>query len=145
MTAVAALPDLDLGPLEDFCSLDILQERAVTLFVTLLDGGNHSELDCELSEAFLFCCLGEAFVHVGPFVVLTRSCIGEILRCVIDSVQFLEPKLCVFFLVLCCLKEQSCDLLEAFLLCAGSEIGVLVTGLRLTGKSRFQILFCLGS
>ena len=33
VTAVAALPDLDLGLLKDLSSLDVLQQSAVTLLV----------------------------------------------------------------------------------------------------------------
>ena len=48
VTAVTALPDLDLALGEDLLGLDIVQQCAVALLVVLLDGGNQTELGGQL-------------------------------------------------------------------------------------------------
>ena len=51
----------------------------------------------------------------------------------------------MLFLVFCGLEENGCDLLIAFLLSYGCEIGVLVSCLGLACESGHKILFSLGA
>ena len=111
----------------------------------LLDGRDATELGCQLRESFLFGGLGETFVHVGPFIVLTRRCGGQVLGGVADAFQFLEPELGMFLLVVSRLQEEGCDLLKAFLLGLGGEVCVLVASLGFAGESGFQVFLSLGS
>ena len=145
VTAVAALPDLDLGLLEDLGSLDILQQGTVALLVVLLDGGDQTELACQLIEALLFGGLGEAGIHVGPLVVLALGGGEQVLGGIADAAQLLEPQLGVLLLVVGGLQEQGRDLLVALLLCLGSKVGILVAGLGLTSESGHQVLLGLGA
>ena len=59
--------------------------------------------------------------------------------------QFRKTDLGVLLLVVRGLQKQRRDLLEALFLCLGSEIGVLVPRLRLTGESGLQIFLSLRS
>ena len=145
MTAVTALPNLHLRPLEYLGGLDILEESTITLLVTLLDGSYAAELGGKLMEAFLVGSLCESVIHVGPLVVLACCSCGKVLGGITYALEFLEPELCVLLLIVSCLKEESRNLLVAFLLGLGCEISVLVASLRLTGESRFQIFLGLGT
>ena len=51
----------------------------------------------------------------------------------------------MFFFVFGCFQEESGYLFKAVLLCLGSKIRVLVSGLGFAGKSSFQVLFGPGS
>ena len=62
VTAVAALPYLDLALLEYLSGLYIAQQGTVTLFVMLFDGCNQTELASQIMEAFLLSGLCEAVV-----------------------------------------------------------------------------------
>ena len=95
----------------------------------LLDGAYHSELCCKCREALCLSCLGEVFVHVCPLVVLAVSSCCKVLSCCADALELLEPHLCVLFLVVSGLEEECCDLLVAFLLSLGCEIGILISSL----------------
>lgn len=44
MTAVAAFPNFDFGLCKHFRKLDVLEQRAIALFVMLFDGGDEAEL-----------------------------------------------------------------------------------------------------
>ena len=116
VAAVAALPHLHLAFGEDFLGLDIAQEGTVTLFVALFDGCYHTELGGQGLEAFFLGGLGEAFVHIRPFVVLSGCGCGEIFCRGAYAFQFLELEFGVLFLVVGCLEEDFSHLLEAFLL-----------------------------
>ena len=91
MSAVAALPYLYFALGEHCSGLDVLEQGAVTLFVMLLDSSDAAELGGKLGEAFLIRSLGEAFVHIGPLVVLAVGGGCEVLGGVADAVQLLEP------------------------------------------------------
>jgi hypothetical protein len=64
---------------------------------------------------------------------------------VANALQLLEPELSVLLLVVGGLQEQSGDLLEAFLLGLGCEIGVLVPCLRFACVCLPQVLLGLGA
>ena len=84
-------------------------------------------------------------VHIRPLVVLALSGGEKIFGSVADAVQFFEPQLSVFLLVVGGFKEQRRDLLLAFLLGLGRKIGILVACLGLTGKGGHQIFFGLST
>ena len=111
--------------------------------MTLLDGAYHSELSCELRETLLFCSLCKAFVHVCPLEILAVGSCCEVSCSIADSLEFLEPHLSVFLLVISCLEEDRSDLLEAFLLSLRCEISILIPSLGLACKSGLEILLCL--
>ena len=70
VSAVAANPDSVSVTAEDESVLDVLQQLAIALLVSLLDGSDSAELVCQLCEAFLLGILSHAVVHVGPLIVL---------------------------------------------------------------------------
>ena len=139
VTAVAALPHLDLALGEDLRHLHIVQQGTVALLVVLFNGGDQAETLGQRMETFLIGCFGKAVVHIRPLVVLTLSG-GEKVFCgVANAVQFFEPQLGVFLLIISGFEEQCRDLLKAFLLGLGCKIGVLVACLGLTGKGSHQV------
>ena len=145
VTAVAALPHLDLALGEDLRHLHIVQQGTVALLVVLFNGGDQAETLGQRMETFLIGCFGKAVVHIRPLVVLTLSG-GEKVFCgVANAVQFFEPQLGVFLLIISGFEEQCRDLLKAFLLGLGCKIGVLVACLGLTGKGSHQVFFGLSS
>ena len=117
VSAVAAFPNLYLALLEHFLGLDVLEKFAIALFLTLLDSSYEAELLCENMESFLISGLCETVIHICPLVVLSVCSLYKIVCCVADALEFLEPELCVLLLVVSCLEENLCNLLEAFLLC----------------------------
>ena len=135
MTAVAALPYLDFALGKDFLGFYIFQQSTVTLLMMFLDLSNHTELRCQLLEAFFLCRLSKPCVHIRPLVVFTIRSIFQVGGCIINAFKFLEPQLGMLFLVVCRFQEQRRDLLESVFFRTGSEIRVLVTGLTLAGKS----------
>ncbi len=143
MTAVAALPHLDLALGKDFGSFKIVKQGAVTLFMVLFDCGNHAELCSQCGEALLFGCFGKALIHIRPLVVLTLGGCGEVRGGIANSLELFEPHLCVFFFVIGGFQEQGCHLLIAFLLGDGGKVGIFIARLRLTGKGGLKILFGL--
>ena len=145
VTTVAALPNFNFGFLEHLSGLDILEEGAVALFVTFLDGGDHTELHGESLEAFGLGSLGEAFVHIGPFIVLAGGCFGEVGSSVAYSFELLEPHFCVFFLVVGGLKEKGGYLLVALFLGGGGKVSVFVSCLGLSGECGLEIFLGLGA
>ena len=115
VTAVAALPYLDLTLGKDLCHLHIVQQGTVALLMVLLNGGYQAETLGQLMKAFLIGSFGKAIVHIRPLVVLTLSG-GEKVFCgVANAVQFFEPQLGVFLLIISGFEEQCRDLLVAFL------------------------------
>ena len=93
MTAVAALPHLDLALGKDLRHLHIVQQGAVALLMVLFNGGYQAETLGQLMKAFLIGSFGKAIVHIRPLVVLTLSG-GEKVFCgVANAVQFFEPQL----------------------------------------------------
>ena len=123
MSAVTALPNLDLALLEYLSGLNVVKKRAVSFLVRLLNSGYKAEFSCELVESLFLSGLCKARVHISPLIVLTVSGRGEVLCGVADALKLLEPKLCVLLLILSGLQKQGRDLLKAFLLCLGSKIG----------------------
>src|SRR5574344_707780 len=126
VSAVAALPDLDLALLEYRSCLDVGKKCSVSLFVMLLDSSDKSELGSKISKALSFRCLRKAFVHICPLIVLAVSCLTQIGLCVANSAELLEPHLGVLFLVVSGLEENSRDLLIAFLLGYRRKVCILV-------------------
>ena len=145
VTAVTAFPNLNGALLENFSSFNVLQESAISFLMVLFDSSNHTELLSEVVEAFFFSGLCKTVVHIGPLIVFAFSSRAEVLSGIAKAVQFLEPKLSVFFFVISSLEEEGSDLLIAFLLCNGCKIGVLVSSLGLACESSFKVLFGLGA
>ena len=145
VTAVAALPYLDFTLGKDLRHLHIVQQGTVALLMVLFNGGDQTEALRQLMKAFFIGGFGKAVVHIRPLVILALSGGEKIFGGVADAVQFFEPQLGVFFLVVSGFKEQRRDLLVAFLLGLGCKIGVLVACLGLTGKGSHQIFFGLST
>ena len=143
--AIAALPAVwpDANP--DFASFDVLGELAVALFVVLLDLRDLGEEEGETVKTLGLRLLGEALVHVSPFLVLAGGGRKEIGGRIADATELLEPHLGVLLLVERGLLEDRRDLLVAVLLRAGGEVVVLVARLRLARKGRHQVLFRFAS
>ena len=115
VTAVAALPYLDLTLGKDLRRLHIVQQGAVSLLMVLFNSSDQTETLRQLMKAFLIGGFGKAVVHIRPLVVLTLSG-GEKVFCgVANAVQFFEPQLGVFLLIISGFEEQCRDLLVAFL------------------------------
>ena len=145
VSAVAALPDLDLALLKDGGGLYVGEQRAITLLVMLLNGGNQAELLGKLGKALLLCRLGKAIVHIGPLVVLTLGGVLQVLCRVADAAKLLEPHLGVLLLVLGRLEEERGDLLVALLLGNRCKVGVLISCLGLACKGSLKVLLGLRS
>ena len=143
MPAVAALPYLDLALGKDLRHLHIVQQGTVALLVVLFNGGYQAETLGQLMEALLVGGFGEAVVHIRPLVVLALSGGEKVFGGVTNAIQFFEPQLGVFLLIISGFEEQRRDLLVAFLLGLGCKIGVLVARLGLTGKGSHQVFFGL--
>ena len=71
MAAVAAVPDLDVGPLEDLAVGEVLGQLHVALLVALLDLAHSGEGVGQSVEALLPGGLGHLLIHLGPLFVLT--------------------------------------------------------------------------
>ena len=117
MTAVAALPYLDLASREYFRRLNIMQKRAVAFLMVLFNGGYKAEFRRKLGEAFLFGGFGEAVVHIGPFVIFALGGMEEVLRCIADAVKLLEPHFRVLFFIVGGFLEERRNLLIALFFC----------------------------
>ena len=100
--------------------------------MVFLDLGNHAELGSQCRKTFLFCGFGKAGVHIRPLVILAVCGSAQVCSGVPDALELLEPHLGVFLLIVRGLQEQGSDLLVAFLLRDGGEIGILVPCLGFT-------------
>ena len=143
MTAVAALPHLDLVLGKDLRRLHIVQQGTVALLMVLFNGGYQAETLGQLMETFLVGGFGKAVVHIRPLVVLALSGGEKVFGGVTNAVQLFEPELRVLLFVLGGLEEQRRDLLVAFLFRFGRKIGLLVARLGFTGKGSHQVFFSL--
>ena len=121
MTAVAALPHLDLAFGKDLCHLHIVQQGTVALLMVLFNGGDQTEALRQLMKAFFIGGFGKAVVHIRPLVVLALSGGEKVFGGVANAVQFFEPQLGVLLLIISGFEEQRCDLLVAFLLGLGCK------------------------
>ena len=115
VTAVAALPHLDLALGKDLRHLYIAQQGTVALLMMLFNGGDQTETLGQLMETFLVGGFGKAVVHIRPLVVLALSGGEKVFGGVTNAVQLFEPELRVLLFVLGGLEEQRRDLLVAFL------------------------------
>ena len=129
MSAVTALPYLNLRLLEDLLHLHIVEELAVALLMRLLNRANGSELSCQIREALFLRILSHALIHISPLVVLTLGCGLQIGLCVALQSQMTEPELGMFLLVVRRLLEESRNLLKSLLLGHGREESILIPGL----------------
>ena len=145
MTAVAALPHLDLALGKDLRRLHIVQQGTVALLMVLFNGGYQAETLGQLMETFLVGGFGKAVVHIRPLVVLALSGGEKVFGGVTNAVQLLEPEFRVLLFVLGGLEEQRRDLLVAFLRGLGCKLGVLVACLGLTGKGSHQVFLGLST
>src|SRR5574344_499384 len=118
VSAIAAFPYLYFAFLKNLCCLYILQQCAVALLMTLLNGSHKAEFGSQFLKTFFFRCLCKTVIHVCPLIVLAFGCIQQVLCCGADAVvQFLEPQLCVFLLIVGSLLEESGNLFETIFLC----------------------------
>ena len=145
VSAVPALPNLYFRPLEYLGGLNVFEQLSVAFLVGLFYRRNASELRRKLREAFLVCSLCKAVVHVGPLVVLAVRCCRKVLGGIAYALEFLKPELGMLLFVRRGLCEDVGDLLEAFLLCLGREIGVLVPCLGFPSECCPEVLLCLCS
>ena len=113
VTAVAALPHLDLALGEDLRHLHIVQQGTVALLVVLFNGGDQAETLRQLMETFLIGSFGKAVVHIRPLVVLALSGGEKVFGGVANAVQLFEPQLGVFLLIISGFEEQCRDLLRS--------------------------------
>ena len=90
VSAVAALPYLDVALLEYFLHFYVFQQGTIALLMALLDGADHTELCRQLGEALFFSGLGKSCVHIGPLKVFALSRGFKVFRGAADSGQFLE-------------------------------------------------------
>ena len=79
MTAVTALPYFHFALLKHSSRLNVVEQCAIALLMTLLDSCYEAEFLCQLVEAFLVSGLRKAFVHIRPFVVLAFCSILKVL------------------------------------------------------------------
>ena len=145
VTAVGALPDHVAFAGEDEAFLDVGKELAIAFFVFFFDLADHFEQGSDPREAFFLSGLGETVIHIGPFIVFAVSGSFQVFNGGrnFTTMQKFEPNLRMFFFVARSFFKNGSDLVIAFLLGLGSEICVLVPGLRLTGKSGLQVGFGL--
>ena len=118
VATIAALPNAVAVLGEHNALFNVLQQFAITLFVTLLNGPNATEFNSKFGETVLDCLLSHGVIHVGPLVVFARSCVGKVRSCRgnVSLVQELEPQFCMLFLVKSSLCEELCNLLIAVFL-----------------------------
>ena len=100
VTAVAALPHLDLAFGEDLRRLYIAQQGTVALLMMLFNGGDQTETLGQLVKALLVSSLGKAVVHLRPLGGLALSGGEKIFGGVTNAVQLFEPQLGVFLLII---------------------------------------------
>ena len=143
VATVAALPYLDVALAEHLLGLYIVQQGAVALLMTLLDGSYETELGSELGEALLIGGAGKAFVHVGPLVVFALSGCCQVVGGGGDAIELLEPELGVLLLIISRLLEDGGYLLKSVLLGARGEVGVFVACLRFACECGLEILLGL--
>ena len=104
MAAVGAFPDDDIRTFEDGTVLDVLRQLEVALLVLLFDLGHRFEESRNFGEALFPGLLGEAGIHIGPFVIFARRRVLEIVRRAADpAVEQLEPNLGMLLFVVCLL------------------------------------------
>ena len=78
MTAVTALPNLDLAFLEYLSGFDVIEQSPIAFLVSLFDGGYHTEFGRQIVEALGVRRVGKTGVHIRPFIVFA---LGGGLRC----------------------------------------------------------------
>ena len=123
--------------------LNVLEECAVTLHVSLLDFANSLEETGDVAEAFLLGNCREVFVHVLIFPFLARSCIYEVLgSCGYTTiVEKFKPDFCMGMLIVGSLLEDSSDLLITILLSLLGIERVFNTSLTFAGECLAQTVF----
>ena len=122
-----------------------MQQGAVTLLMPLFDGGDHAEPLGKRGEALLLGGLGKCLVHIRPLEIFPGGGSLQIGSGIANPLQLLEPEFGVLLLVVRSCLEDGCNLLKAFLAGNRCEVCILVSCLRLSGKCRLQVGFCLGS
>ena len=142
MPAVTALPHGYATLLEHFHSLNIFQKCPISLFVHFFNCCNTTELSCQLNKALFFSLFSHSVIHISPFCIFTLSRVKKICRRVTKFPESFEPELCMFFFIICCLKEQSRYLFITCLLCYRGKVGVFVSCLRFACKCLPKILLC---
>ena len=145
VTAFAALPHDFFTLFENALHLNIAEQLQIPLFVGLFNSGHGTETRGKFRETFLVSRLGKAVVHVGPLVVLAACSRLEVFFGCPDAAQGLKPNRCVFFFIGSGFFKNRRNLLIAFFSGNAGKVRVLVARLRLSGKSRLQILLSLCS
>ena len=145
MPAVAAFPYGNAGLFEDLHRFHILQQLSVALFMMLFNGSHAAELLRQFMEAFFIRFPGKTVIHVSPLIILAFRGVQQVLLCIAQLSQRLEPELRVLLLIFRGLEEESRDLFVTVLFRDRSEIGVLVAGLAFSCESGPEILFGAGA
>ena len=91
VAAITAFPHLDLALFKHSGGFNVVEQRAVTLFVVLLDGANLTNFSASSGKPSSFSCLGELVVHVGPLEVLAIGSSGKVFRRVAYAFELAVP------------------------------------------------------
>src|SRR5699024_984781 len=126
VSAVAAFPDFNFASGEHFRRLRLAEQRAIALFMMLLDGSHKAECRRKFRESLFLCGFCKSVVHICPLVILTLCGVEQVLGGIADAVQFFEPHLRMLFLIVRRLQEKCGDLLIALFFCLGSKISILI-------------------
>ncbi len=145
VTAVTAFPHRHFAFFEYCLHLNVVKKRAISFLVSLFDSCNHSELSSECLESLFLSLFGECIVHICPLVVFAFSSCEEVLSCVTELAERLEPKLSVLLLVVCRCFKNSSDLLVAFFFSYRCKISVFVSRLRFACERSPKIFLCFCS
>ena len=145
VTAVAALPNLNLALFKNSGGFNILKQGAIALLTMLFNSSYHTEFFSQLGEAFLLSCFCKAVIHIRPLIVLALGGGDQILGGIADAGKLLEPELGVLLFVLGGLEEECGYLLIALLLRNTCKIGVFIACLRFAGECGLKVLLGLSS
>ena len=93
MATVPALPDLDATLLKYLMGLHVLQQRAVSLLVGLLNSSYTAELLRQLLKFLFLGLFRHALVRIRPLGILALCRVKQVLRGIPQLTQLLEPEL----------------------------------------------------
>ena len=145
MAAIAALPDHIAIAGEDQAFFAIGQQLAIAFFMFLFNLGHAGKEERNMIKALFLGFLGEAGIHIGPFVVFAFRGRLQIFFGGADTIQQLEPDLSMLFFIIGGFFKDIGNLDVAILARLGGKIGILVAGFAFAGKCSAEILFGLAS
>ena len=117
MPAVAAFPYGNAGLFEDLHRFHILKQLSVALFMVFFNGSHAAELLRQFMEAFFIRFPGKTVIHVSPLIILAFRGVQQVLLCIAQLSQRLEPELRMLLLIFRGLEEESRDLFVTVLFC----------------------------